>query len=124
MATVDADGYVTLVGADQGDDQPGRHERLPAGAGESILAEHPGILEAAVVGLPDDILGEVPCLCVIARGAARVSLDEVREFLAARGLARYKFPVRVEVFADFPRGQTMRVDRRRLAERAIARTGG
>ena len=120
VATIDRDGYVTLVGRIKETINRGGMNVFPLEL-ESLLAEHPKILEAAIVGIPDDILGESPCLCVIASGEERPTLDEVTEFLNARGLARYKFPVRVECFADFPRGQTMRVNRRRLAERVAAR---
>ena len=122
VATIDRDGYVTLVGRIKEMINRGGMNVFPLEL-ENILAEHPKILEAAVVGIPDGTLGEVPCLCAIASGEDGIALDEVGEFLNARGLARYKFPVRVEHFADFPRGQTMRVNRRRLAERVVARMG-
>ena len=120
VATIDRDGYVTLIGRIKEMINRGGMNVFPLEL-ESILAGHKKILEAAVVAIPDDTLGEIPCLCVIQSGEDGIALDEVTAFLAARGLARYKFPVRVEPFADFPRGQTMRVNRRRLAERVIAR---
>ncbi|MDE0058182.1 MAG: class I adenylate-forming enzyme family protein [Defluviicoccus sp.] len=122
VATIDRDGYVTLVGRIKETINRGGMNVFPLEL-ESILAEHPKILEAAVVGIPDGTLGEVPCLCAIAGGGDGIMLGEVTDFLQARGLARYKFPVRVEQFDDFPRGQTMRVNRRRLAERVMARMG-
>ncbi len=122
-ATVDADGYVTLIGRIKEMINRGGMNIFPLEL-ESILTEHPGIIEAAVVGIPDDVLGEVPCLCVIPGEGGRVTLDDVTGFLNERALARYKFPVRVETFSDFPRGQTMRVNRRRLAERVMARVEG
>ena len=122
VATIDRDGYVTLIGRIKEMINRGGMNVFPLEL-ESILAGHPKVLEAAVVGIPDDTLGEVPCLCVIPSGEDGIALEEVTEFLGARGLARYKFPVRVEPFADFPRGQTMRVNRRRLAERVVARGG-
>ncbi len=120
VATIDQDGYVALIGRIKEMINRGGMNVFPLEL-ESILTEHKKILEAAIVGIPDDTLGEVPCLCVIQTGEDGIALEEVTEFLAARGLARYKFPVRVEPFADFPRGQTMRVNRRRLAERVVAR---
>ena len=119
VATIDADGYVTLIGRIKEMINRGGMNVYPLEL-ESILAEHPKILEAAVVGVPDDTLGEVPCLCVIPTGGDPVTLDEVTAFLSERDLARYKFPVRLELCADFPRGQTMRVNRRRLAERVLS----
>ena len=119
VATVDADGYVTLIGRIKEMINRGGMNVFPLEL-ESILAEHPKILEAAVVGIPDDALGEVPCLCVIPTAGDLVTLEEVTAFLSERDLARYKFPVRLELFSDFPRGQTMRVNRRRLAERVFS----
>ena len=121
VATVDADGYVSLIGRIKEMINRGGMNVFPLEL-ESILAEHPKILEAAVVGIPDDTLGEVPCLCVIPVDGTSIELGEVTEFLSARDLARYKFPVRLELFSDFPRGQTMRVNRRRLADRVAARS--
>ncbi len=121
VANIDANGYVTLIGRIKETINRGGMNVFPLEL-ESILAEHPKILEAAVVGIPDDTLGEVPCLCVIPGSGTPITLDEVTEFLTGRDLARYKFPVRLELFSDFPRGQTMRVNRRRLADRVTARS--
>jgi acyl-CoA synthetase len=90
---------------------------------EGVLAEHPNIVEAAVVGLPDAKPGEVPCPCVIPGDGSAVTLDEVTEFLRARELAAYKFPTRAILFEDFPRGRTMRVNRRQLAADVMAELG-
>lgn len=119
VATIDEDGYVTLVGRIKEMINRGGMNVFPLEL-ESILAEHPKILEAAVVGIPDHALGEVPCLCVIPSGGDPIALEEVTAFLSERGLARYKFPVRLEILSDFPRGQTMRVNRRRLTERVLS----
>ena len=121
VATIDAGGYVTLIGRIKEMINRGGMNVFPLEL-ESILAEHPKILEAAVVGIPDETLGEVPCLCVIPTDGTSIALEEVTDFLSGRDLARYKFPVRLELFSDFPRGQTMRVNRRRLAERVAARS--
>ncbi len=121
VATIDSDGYVTLIGRIKEMINRGGMNVFPLEL-ESILAEHPKILEAAVVGIPDETLGEVPCLCVIPTHGTSIALEEVADFLSGRDLARYKFPVRLELFSDFPRGQTMRVNRRRLAERVAARS--
>ena len=121
VATIDSDGYVTLIGRIKEMINRGGMNVFPLEL-ESILAEHPKILEAAVVGIPDETLGEVPCLCVIPTHGTSIALEEVTDFLSGRDLARYKFPVRLELFSDFPRGQTMRVNRRRLAERVAARS--
>ena len=119
IATIDAHGYVTLIGRMKEMINRGGANIFPLEL-EDILANHPKILETAVIGIPDPTLGEVPCLCVIPSQGAEVTLEEIVDFLRDREIARYKFPARLVVVADFPRGPTMRVNRRRLAEQVSA----
>lgn len=120
VATIDESGYVTLVGRIKDMINRGGMNVYPLEL-ETVLSDHPKILEAAVVGIPDATLGEVPCLCVIPRQGLDVTLDEVTEFLHTKELAQYKFPARVVVYSKFPRGQTMRINRRLLAKEVLAR---
>ena len=119
VATIDAHGYVTLIGRTKEMINRGGANIFPLEL-EEILADHPKIVETAVIGLPDPTLGEIPCLCVIPGGGAEVTLEEILDFLRAREIARYKLPARLVVLAEFPRGPTMRVNRRRLAEEVRA----
>ena len=120
VATIDADGYVTLIGRIKEMINRGGMNIFPAEI-ENILAEHPKILESALVGLPDPTLGEIACLCVIPSQAAEVTRGEIAEFLRVKELAAYKIPARVMMFSDFPRGQTMRVNRRALTDQVSQR---
>ena len=120
LATMDSLGYVTLVGRIKDMINRGGVSIYPLEI-ERALAEHPGILESALVPIPDTRRGERACLCVIPSQGAQVSLDEVIESLRSQEFASYKFPARLEIFMDFPRGQTMRVNRRRLAEEVLTR---
>ncbi|MCU1375719.1 MAG: Acyl-CoA synthetase (AMP-forming)/AMP-acid ligase [Actinomycetia bacterium] len=76
---------------------------------ERALEEHPGVVEAAVVGLPDARLGEVPVAVVRGRATA----DDVLAFARER-LSPYKVPRRVLVVDDLPRGGTGKVQKERL----------
>ncbi len=120
MATIDAQGYIALVGRKKDMINRGGVSVYPLEV-ETALADHPKILEAAVVPIPEPRLGEVPCLCVVAREGPPVTLDEVHDFLRALDMARHKFPVRVLAVDDFPRGATLRIDRRRLTQLVAAR---
>ena len=66
---------------------------------ETLLARHPDLLGAAVVGVPDDLLGEVVVACVVARPGATVDEDGVRSY-AREHLSAFKVPKRVLFFAD------------------------
>ncbi|MDQ1694950.1 MAG: HIP---CoA ligase, partial [Frankiaceae bacterium] len=69
---------------------------------EQILATHPSVSESAVVGVPDDRLGEVGKAFVVARPGAAVDPDEVIAFARER-MANYKVPRAVEVVESLPR---------------------
>jgi acyl-CoA synthetase (AMP-forming)/AMP-acid ligase II len=66
---------------------------------ETLLARHPGLLEAAVVGVPDDLLGEVVVACVVARPDAQVDEALVRAYVKEH-VSSFKVPKRVLFFAD------------------------
>jgi acyl-CoA synthetase (AMP-forming)/AMP-acid ligase II len=66
---------------------------------ETLLARHPGLLEAAVVGVPDDLLGEVVVACVVARPDAQVDETVVRAYVKEH-VSSFKVPKRVLFFAD------------------------
>jgi fatty-acyl-CoA synthase len=66
---------------------------------ETLLARHPDLLSAAVVGVPDDLLGEVVVACVVARPDAKVDEDGVRTYVREH-LSAFKVPKHVLFFAD------------------------
>jgi acyl-CoA synthetase (AMP-forming)/AMP-acid ligase II len=77
---------------------------------EHALQEHPQVLEAAVVGLPDERVGEVPVAAVrLAPGATLAKLD-LGTWLAER-LAEYKVPTRFVAVDDLPRTGTRKIQR-------------
>jgi acyl-CoA synthetase (AMP-forming)/AMP-acid ligase II len=79
-------------------------ENLSAKEIEDVLHRHPGIREAAIVSMPHARLGESVCAYVIAADAAAPpGFAEITAFIAAAGLARQKFPERIEIIDDFPR---------------------
>jgi acyl-CoA synthetase (AMP-forming)/AMP-acid ligase II len=82
---------------------------------ERILVEHPGVAEAAVVGLPDDTWGERVTGAVVARPGVEVDPDEVIRFCRDR-LAAYKCPKQVVVLPELPRNPMGKVQKFRLVE--------
>jgi non-ribosomal peptide synthetase component E (peptide arylation enzyme) len=66
--------------------------------------ENPKLEAVAVVAVPDPRLQERACACVIlAPGVTEFGLEEMREFLAAKGVAKQYWPERLEVLPEFPR---------------------
>lgn len=80
---------------------------------EEVLRGHPAVADVAVVGVPDDVLGEIGHAFVVTRGGQPPTLAELREFAVGR-LSDYKAPDRLTVIDELPRNAMGKVDRRRL----------
>lgn len=102
LGVSDPDGYVRVTGRTKDIIIRGGMN-ISVREVEDLLAEHPGVRAAAVVGMPDERLGErVCCYIVPADSAAVPTLESVKEFLQARGVAVQKTPERLEVLAELP----------------------
>jgi cyclohexanecarboxylate-CoA ligase len=99
LATVDADGWLTIVGRLRELIIRGGENIVPAEV-ERELEAHPSIAQAVVVGYPDDRLGQRVAACVVAR--APFDVEECRTWFASRGMARFKTPERVVVVDSLP----------------------
>ena len=116
LARMDDDGYFYLV--DRAKDMyiSGGENVYPAEV-EKVLREHPMIEEIAIIGVPDDVWGEVGHAFVIPKAGADLQADEVISFCNGR-IARYKWPKRVTFRADFPRTSLGKVRKVMLLEDA------
>lgn len=85
---------------------------------ESVLFSHPAVLEAAVIGIPDEHWGETPCAFVDLKEGARAAADEIITFCRAR-LPHYMAPKTV-VFGELPKTTTGKTQKFVLRERAKA----
>jgi len=77
-------------------------EKINAEEVENLILAHPAVYNAAVVAMPDPVLGERTCACVILRSGATLSLGELVGFLEEQRIARFKLPERLEVMERFP----------------------
>jgi acyl-CoA synthetase (AMP-forming)/AMP-acid ligase II len=84
---------------------------------EVIVSGHPKIQEVAAVGYPDERLGERTCVFVVPKPNEAVTLDEIVRFLDGEGVAKYKYPERLEIVDALPRNAVNKVLRRELRER-------
>ena len=118
-AVRDADGYFWFVGRTD-DVIKSSGYRIGPFEVESVLLEHPAVLEAAVVGKPDAVRGQIVKAFVILRPEAAAS-DELKHELqqhCKHTAAPYKYPREIEFVAELPKtisGKTRRVDLRRPA---------
>lgn len=77
-------------------------EKVAAEEVEDHLMAHPGVLDAAVVAMPDAFLGERTCAYVVPAGSEPPTAAELRQFVRERGIAAFKVPDRVLVVERFP----------------------
>jgi acyl-CoA synthetase (AMP-forming)/AMP-acid ligase II len=114
------DGYVYLAGR-RGDMIIRGGENVHPLEVEAVIAAHPRVAEAAVVGVPDRRLGQVVAAYVVAAdGGAPPPAEELRAF-ARTQLSGFKVPVEWHFVAELPRNANGKLLRGRLAE---ARAGG
>lgn len=85
---------------------------------ETVLYRHPAVLEAAVVGRPDEHWGQTPCAFVKLKDGFEVSSEEIMEF-CRENLPRYMAPKTV-IFEDLPRTSTGKIQKFLLREKAKA----
>ena len=92
---------------------------------EKLLRQHPAIAEAAVVAMPDRRLGERSCAYVALTGSADgLDLQDVQHHFAALGVARFKWPERLEILPALPRTPTFKIDKMTLRRRIAEQVGG
>jgi long-chain acyl-CoA synthetase len=95
LAMLDEEGFCTIL--DRGEDMLIRGgENIYCIEVENVLIQHPAVADAALIGLPHPILGEVPAALIQMRPGAAVSEGELMAFAAAR-LAAFKVPARMRV---------------------------
>ncbi len=110
LALIDADGFVFLKGRSDSVIIRGGFKVSPEAVAE-VLRRHPAVLEAAVVGAPDERLGEVPVAAVELRpGAAAPAEGELAAFARQR-LSAPMIPTAITVVDALPRTGSMKVDR-------------
>ena len=114
MARADPLGYVYIVDRKKDMIISGGENVYPREL-EEVLYQHPGVLEAAVIGVPHPVWGESPCALVVARPGVEVGGQELIEFCRER-LAHYKCPSAVEFREDLPKSASGKILKRELRQ--------
>jgi long-chain acyl-CoA synthetase len=115
LAQVSPAGFVTIVGRKKELILRGGYSVVP-GEVEAALLAHAAVAEAAVVGIPDAALGEEVAAFVTLRPGAHAGAEELVAFCRER-LAAFKYPRRVSVMSELPKGATGKVLKWQLASR-------
>lgn len=123
LGRIDADGYVTLVGRTKESYRCGGEQVLPTEI-EDLLTTHPDVVQAQVVPVPDDRMGEVGVAFLVPRPGATLEPAAMQAMVAAR-LARFKVPRHVLVVAadDIPTTASGRARKFLLSQKAQAMLG-
>ncbi len=117
VAVIDADGYLSITGRTKDVIIRGG-ENIPVAYVENVLYEHPALAAVAVVGVPDPRLQERACAVVtLAPGVETFTHEEMRAFLAEKGVAKQYWPERLEVFDELPRTASGKIQKFQLRDR-------
>ena len=91
---------------------------------DSLLDSHPKLQEAAVVGVPDEILGECLCVAIVPKENERIDLQDLNQFLREKNIAVFKLPERMVIVDRLPRNQLDKLVRRELQKQVLEMLNG
>jgi long-chain acyl-CoA synthetase len=121
IATVDEDGYHFIVGRKKDMILCSGYNVYPDEI-DDVLAEHPAVLEAATIGIPDERRGETVKSFVVLKPGQQATAEELVAHCRAN-LAAYKVPRAVEFRESLPRSTVLKILRRELRDEELARMG-
>ncbi|MBC8204863.1 MAG: long-chain fatty acid--CoA ligase [FCB group bacterium] len=112
IGRMDLDGYFYIV--DRMDDMilKGGFKVFPREI-EEVISGHPQVKEVAVVGFPENVMGEEIKACIVPKDGARINPTALLEYCRER-LANYKCPRELRFFHELPKGPTGRIIRKEL----------
>ncbi len=112
MATVDEDGYYSIVDRKKEMILRGGYNVYPREV-EEVLYEHPAVAEVAVMGIPHDELGEEIVAVIAFKEGESATDDELRDH-AKEGVAAYKYPRHILIVDELPKGPTGKILKREI----------
>ena len=113
LARVDKEGNYYIVGRIKDVYKRGGWTVAPAEV-EKVLSAHPKVASVAIVGMPDQVLGEKGCAYVILKAGESLTFEEMIAFLKEKKVASYKLPERLEIVSEFPMSSGGKVLKREL----------
>jgi fatty-acyl-CoA synthase len=117
LATMDADGYVNIVGRIKDMIIRGGENVYPREI-EEFLYTHPDVVDAQVIGVPDVRFGEEIMAWVVLREGSELTVEELTDYCKGK-IAHFKVPRYVRFVGEFPMTVTGKVQKFRMREMAI-----
>jgi acyl-CoA synthetase (AMP-forming)/AMP-acid ligase II len=122
LAAQDAAGNVRIIGRSKDIINRGGVKYNPRDI-EDLLDAHPDVLQAAIVPLPDPVLGERACCVIVPSSAHPPTLEALCAWLAERGIAKTRLPEKLVVVAEMPLTPTRKIIKGRLLEMLAGAAG-
>ncbi|MDP2643757.1 MAG: AMP-binding protein, partial [Desulfobacterales bacterium] len=101
LGKFDEQGFLRIVGREKDIIIRGGQNIYPVEI-ENMLAEHPSVVEAAIVGMPDAVMGERACAYVVVKPGRAFTFEEMVSYLDGNQVAKYKLPERLEIIHHLP----------------------
>jgi acyl-CoA synthetase (AMP-forming)/AMP-acid ligase II len=120
LGVLDQDGFFTFGSRARDVIRRGGVTIVPSEI-EDRLCKNPLVQYAAIVGLPDDRLGERTCACIVPSGPERPTLEALNATLKQQGISQYLWPEFLVLFDEFPRTPSLKVKKAELLELALQR---
>ena len=116
LAVIGNDGNVAITGRCKDVINRGGVKYNPRDV-EDLLAAHPQVDMAAIVPVPDPVLGERACCCITVAGDAAPTLEAICAYLEQNGVAKIRWPEHLEIVDSMPLTATRKIIKGRLTER-------
>lgn len=115
LARMDRDGYISMCGRAKDVIIRGGVKINPVDV-ELAMNAHPAVVQSAIVPVPDPILAERACLVLVMAAGKTLTLDDVRAYLAEQGIAKMRWPERLEIVDAMPMTATRKIIKGKLIE--------
>ncbi len=96
-------------------------EKISAEEVENLLLSHDSVRLAAVVAMPDPVMGERSCAFIVPKGDAPPTLAQLNEFLMKKEIAKFKLPERLEIVDAFPVTAVGKISKKALREQVASK---
>jgi non-ribosomal peptide synthetase component E (peptide arylation enzyme) len=113
LGTMDDLGYLRITGRVKNIIRRGA-ETVPVSFLEDVIASHPDVVNAVVVGVPDERLGEAPFACVQLKPGRTISYADIERLFAQQQVTKKFWPVGLKIFKQLPTGATGKIDRQMI----------